>query len=211
MAEILGQVELPVPVLKGFISLEECLAKRRSYRYFEDKPLGLAQVSQILWAAQGITDTRRDFRTAPSAGATYPLEIFLVAGKEGVGGLEEGLFHYISAKHTLKFLRSGDFREELARHALNQRFISRSPASLVLCAILERTSWHYGQSARRYVNMEIGHAGQNVYLQAEAMGLGTVAVGTFNQELVAKLLGLEKDIIPLYIMPLGTPAKTLDL
>lgn len=197
--------------MKGALSLEECLAKRRSCRYFADKPLVLGQVSQILWAAQGISDMRRDFRTAPSAGATYPLQLFLIAGKGGVEGLEAGLYQYIPPPHALKLLRGGEFREELSRHALNQRFIARSPVSLVLCAIYERTSWHYGQRARRYVHMEIGHAGQNIYLQAEALGLASVAVGAFNDEMVGKLLGLEKDVSPLYIMPLGTPARTLDL
>lgn len=211
MAEIQDEVKLPAPLTKGALSLEECMAKRRSLRYFADKPLELAQISQILWAAQGITDARRDFRTAPSAGATYPLEIYLVAGKGGMEGLEEGIYKYVPAHHSLKFMRSGEFRDELARNALNQRFISRSPASLVLCGVYERTSWHYGKRARRYVHMEIGHAGQNIYLQAESLGLGTVAVGAFNDEMVGKLLGLEKDENPLYIMPLGTPARSLEL
>lgn len=126
-------------------------------------------------------------------------------------GLEEGLYKYIPAHHSLKFIRSGELKDELARSALNQRFISRAPASLMLCAIYERTAWHYGKRARRYVHMEIGHAGQNIYLQAEALGLGTVAVGAFNDEMVGKLLGLEKDENPLYIMPLGIPARSLEL
>lgn len=187
------------------------MAKRRSHRYFADRPLELAQVSQALWAAQGITDSRRDFRTAPSAGATFPLEIFLISGKGAVNGLPDGLFQYIPAIHSLVFLRSGDLREELARHALNQKFIARSPASLVLCAVYERTAWHYGQKAKRYVTMEVGHASQNIYLQAEALGLGTVAVGAFNSDMVSRLLGLEKDTTPLYIMPLGITARSLDL
>lgn len=209
--DIKGEVKLPAPLLKGQVSLEECLARRRSYRYYADKPLSLAHLSQILWAAQGITDKGRDFRTAPSAGATYPLEVFVIAGKRGIEGLEEGLYHYLPSPHSLKLIRPGEMREELARYALNQRFISQAPATLVLCALFERTAWHYGKRARRYVNMEIGHAGQNIYLQSEALGLGTVAVGAFNDEMVAKLLGLEKELVPLYIMPLGTPARRLDL
>ncbi len=211
MAEIQDEVKLPAPLSKGTLSLEECLARRRSLRYFADKPLELAQISRILWAAQGITDARRDYRTAPSAGATYPIEIYLIAGKGGVEGLGEGLFKYIPAHHSIKFVRSGEFRDELARNALNQRFIYSSPASLVLCGIYERTAWHYGKRARRFVHMEIGHAAQNIYLQSAALGLGTVAVGSFNDEMVGKLLGLEKDENPLYIMPLGTPARSLEL
>lgn len=196
---------------KGVFSLEECLAKRRSQRYFAEKPLELSQVSQIVWAAQGITERRRDFRTSPSAGATFPLEVFLVVGKGGVDSLEDGLYLYVPSRHSLKCILCGDLRDELARHALNQRFISRTPASLVLCGVYERTAWHYGQRAKRYVHMETGHAGQNIYLQAEALGLGTVAIGAFNDEMVAKLLGLEKNTIPLYIMPLGIPARSLEL
>jgi len=194
---------LPEPRVSSATSIEVALSKRRSVRSYSDAPLTLAQVSQLLWAAQGVTDSR-GYRTAPSAGALYPLEIYLVVG--AVEGLEAGVYHYVPASHQLRRIASGDKREALATAALGQSCVRRGTIVLVYSAVYERTTRKYGQRGRRYVHMEIGHAAQNVYLQAVALGLGTVVVGAFDDDQVREVLHFPEDNEPLYIMPIGYPA-----
>ena len=194
-------VVLPEPALKGKVSVEEAIKKRRSRRNFKNQPLNKEQISQILWSVQGIT--RNPFRASPSAGATYPLEIYLVVGEKGVEDLKEGLYHYLPHKHSLELLKEGDLRQPLAEASLRQHFIAEAPVSLIMTAEYARTTGRYLERGKRYVHMEIGHAGQNVYLQAEALGLGTVAVGAFSDASVSRILNLPKKEEPLYIMPVG--------
>ncbi len=207
-------VLLPLPkIRKEVLSVEEALAYRRSIRSYEDKPLTLEQLSQLLWAAYGITETRYGFKTCPSAGATYPLEIYVVVGERGVvlpngSFLEPGSYKYDPHSHTLKLVKRGDLRYELYRAALNQEWVLRAPVSIVICAVYERTTSVYGERGYRYVYMEVGHAGQNIYLEATALGLGTVAVGAFYDDKVQKVIGAQPDEHPLYIMPVGVPKKT---
>lgn len=200
-----GQIKLPPPLLKGNVSLEETISRRRSVRTYRADQLSLYQLSQVLWAAQGITDARKGNRAAPSAGATYPLEIFAVIGKGGVDGIAEGIYHYKFESHSLSLHRPGDLRSELSAAALGQRFITIAPASIIICALYQRTSQRYGTRAERYIQIEVGHVGQNIYLQARALGLATVAVGAFTDEEVWRSLEVEEQIKPLYIMPLGKP------
>jgi SagB-type dehydrogenase family enzyme len=197
-------VKLPPPELKGKVSLEEAIAKRRSVRRYRQEPLTLFQLSQILWSAQGITG-RGELRAAPSAGATYPLEILAVMGKQAVGEIEAGIYLYEADSHSLVCSRRGDFRRELASAALDQEFIASAPVDIVICAIYTRTSYTYGRRAERYVHMEVGHVGENIHLQAVALGLATVEVGAFDDEEVTEVLDVEERIKPLYIMPLGRP------
>jgi len=197
-------IRLPPPQLKGKISLEETIAKRRSVRRYRREPLDLSQLSQILWSAQGITGSRM-FRAAPSAGATYPLEIFVFLGKESVKELEAGIYHYEVGSHSLSIQKSGDLRPDLARAALGEEFIIEAPVDIVICALYHRTSDRYGRRGERYVHMEVGHVGENIHLQAVALGLATVEVGAFYDEEVRKVLGVEEQIKPLYIMPIGKP------
>lgn len=197
-------ISLPEPVLKGEMSLEEAIVRRRSRRDFSDSPLTLGEVSQILWAAQGITDPG-GLRAAPSAGALYPLEVYLVTGKQGVEGLEEGVYHYLPHSHSLQLTLRGDVRQTLARLSAEQMFIAEAPLSLLIAAEYERTTQKYGDRGVRYVHMEVGHVGQNVYLQAEALGLGTVTVGAFQDEEISKALNLPSSYRPLYLMPIGYP------
>jgi SagB-type dehydrogenase family enzyme len=189
------------------MSLEEAIARRRSIRDFISEPLSLAQLSQILQAAGGISDVTWGGRTVPSAGATYPLEIFVLCGQNCVTGLDAGIYHYDVDTHTLTLHQKGDARRDLARAALSQSFIYDAPVDIVICAEYERTARRYGQRAERYVHFEVGHAGQNIYLQATALRLGTVAVGAFYDEKVKEVLHLEKSLKPLYIMPVGRPAQ----
>lgn len=197
-------IKLPSPIERGKVSLEQAISKRRSVRRFKDEPITLEQLSQLLWSAQGTTGTGGK-RAAPSAGATYPLEIFVVTGEECIKGLDAGIYHYDSCNHLLNLQHTGDLRQKLADTALGQTSISRCPVDLVVCAIHPRTAYRYGRRGERYVHMEVGHVGQNVALQAVALGLGTVMVGAFEDEEVGKTLKLEEQMKPLYIIPIGKP------
>ena len=201
MGNMRSLIALPEPKLKGEVSVEEAIKRRRSRRDFREKSLSKEQISQVLWSAQGLT--KGSFRASPSAGATYPLEIYLVVGENGVEGVKEGFYHYLPQKHSLELLKEGDFRRPLTQAAWGQTFIARAPASLIMTAEYARTTGKYGERGIRYVHIEIGHAGENVYLQAEALGLGTVAVGAFSDEFVSRILNLPKNEKPLYIMPIG--------
>jgi SagB-type dehydrogenase family enzyme len=187
------------------MSLEEAIARRRSVRDFTTEPISLAELSQILRAAGGISDMTSGYRTVPSAGATYPLEIFAVCGKDGVEEIDEGIYYYNIDSHSLILRVKGDARLELARASLAQAFIYEAPVDIVICAEYERTTRRYGRRGERYVHIEVGHVGQNIYLQATALGLATVAVGAFDDEQVRELLRLEKQYKPLCIMPVGKP------
>ncbi len=206
-------ISLPSPQLQGKVSLEETIARRRSVRRYRREPLDLSQLGQILWSAQGITGSGR-LRTVPSAGATYPLEVFVIVGTEGVivtepkqppTELQAGVYRYQVDSHSLNLHKAADLRPELARASLDQEFIMDAPIDIVLCALCHRTSGRYGRRADRYVHMEVGHAGQNIHLQAVALGLATVEIGAFRDEEVREVLGLEEQIKPLYIMPVGRP------
>jgi len=194
------QVALPVLRYESATSVEQALLKRRSVREFRDAPLALDDLGQLLWAAQGITD-RAGFRTAPSAGGLYPLEVYAVAGN--VQGLPTGLYHYIPRGHALRRIADGDKRPALARAALDQPSIAEASAVLALCAVYERVTGKYGDRGLRYVHMEAGHAAQNVYLQAVSLRLGTVVLGAFDDKAVKDVLNLEGQEKPLYLMPLG--------
>jgi SagB-type dehydrogenase family enzyme len=197
-------IKLPSPIMRGKLSLEQAIQKRRSIRRFKAEPLTVEQLSQLLWSAQGITDTGGR-RAVPSAGATYPLEVFIVVGEHGVQNLAAGIYHYDTGNHSLNLHQIGDFRQELADTALGQSSISRCPVAMIICAIHPRTAYRYGRRGERYVHMEVGHVGQNVSLQAVALGLGTVMVGAFEDEEVRTVLKLEEQIKPLYIIPVGKP------
>ena len=203
-AEVEGVIQLPAPSLTGEVSVEEAIASRRSIRSYADSPLTLQEFSQLLWAAQGITDPVRGFRSAPSAGATYPLTVFAAVSEGGVLGLEPGIYEYLPELHGLRLVRRGDFSEELAEAALGQAWVREAPVCLVIAADYSRTTRVYGERGVRYVHMEAGHVGENIYLQATAMGLGTVAVGAFHDDEVAEIL--QAGLSPLYIFPVGRVA-----
>jgi len=200
------QVYLPSPGQKGGMSLAEAIARRRSIRRFAPQPVSQSQLSQILWAAQGTSDTSWKYRAVPSAGATYPLEIFVVCGTNCIEGIGCGIYNYNADSHSLTLRHKEDMRLELARAALDQEFIYEAPVDIVICAAYERTLSRYGARGERYVHMEVGHAGQNIYLQVTSLGLATVAIGAFYDEQVKNVLQLEEQYKPLYIMPVGKPA-----
>lgn len=192
--------ELPQPRLKGTMSLEETLAKRRSVRSFREGPLKLSELSQLLWAMQGITDPR-GLRTAPSAGATYPLEIYVVVGD--VQGLSAGVYRYLPEGHCLEKVSEGDRRETVFEAGLRQIPLKTAPVVMVIAAEYDRTVRRYGERGIRYVHMEAGHVAQNLCLQAVALGLGTVPIGAFEDERVSAALRLPEAQKPLYLIPVG--------
>ena len=196
-------VDLPAPRTKGEMSVEEAIASRRSVRSFTEEPLNLCEIAQLLWAAQGITDPVWKKRAAPSAGATYPLEVYVVVGNNSVVGLEEGVYHYDPHTHSIEKVREGDIREGFCDSAVGQEWVKNAPVDFVICAIYERTTQRYGERGIRYVHMEAGHAAQNMYLQCESLGLGMVVVGAFWDERVQELLNTTAE--PLYIIPVGHP------
>jgi len=190
-------VALPEVKKKGSISVEEAIDKRRSVRDYAKAPLTIEQVSQLMWAAQG--KNAGGTRSAPSAGATYPLEIYLVAGE--VTGLDAGLYRYLNSSHKLEKVKAGDLRKSLCEAAFSQDSIEKVPATIVIAAEYERTKQRYHERAQRYVHIEVGHVGQNIYLQCESLLLATVAIGAFDDTKVKKVLGIAEE--PLYIMPIG--------
>ena len=202
MASGNGDVALPEPSLEGEVAVERALALRRSVREFAPEPLSLSAVSQLLWAAQGITDPA-GLRTAPSAGALYPLDVYLVVG--AVTGVAPGVYRYEPRRHRLVAGAAGDPRAAVAKAALGQDWVAEAPAVVVLAAVYQRTARKYGERAARYVHMEVGHAAQNVYLQAAALGLGTTMVGAFRDEELARVLELPGQVKPLGILPVGKP------
>jgi SagB-type dehydrogenase family enzyme len=193
-------VTLPKPRYDSKVSIEQTLLKRRSIRSFADKPLTLQDVSQLLWAAQGITDPA-GLRTAPSAGALYPLEVYAVAGN--VKDLTSGVYKYEPEKHQLVRVMDGDIRDKLANAALGQSSVRGGAVAFVITAVYERTTSKYGDRGIRYVQIEVGHAAENLCLQATAMDLGAVTVGAFDDGQVATVLNLPEDEQPLYIIPVG--------
>jgi SagB-type dehydrogenase family enzyme len=188
-------ISLPVPKYKGELSLEESILGRRSIRNFHPHDLTFEQLSQILWAGQGITDAKYDLRSAPSAGALYPIEIFVIR--------EEAVYKYIPEKHSLDSVLKGDKRAEVSRASLGQQFISEAPVNLIIAGNFEKTREKYGARADRYVYMEAGHVAENICLQVVALGLGSVVVGAFWDNVIASILDLPYEIEPIYIIPIG--------
>jgi SagB-type dehydrogenase family enzyme len=196
---------LPKPVTIGTISVEEALQKRTSVREYTDEPLTLNQVSQLLWATQGVNRPERDDRTTPSAGGTYPLEVYVVVSEDGVTGLAPGAYRYIPLRHSITPVSLGDHIPALSVAAFDQEWAAEAEINIVIAAVFNRTTRRYGERGTQYVYMEAGHAAQNIYLQAAALGLGTVMIGGFNDELVQRVIGLPEEQKPLYIAPVGYP------
>lgn len=193
-------IALPTPLYDSNISVEKALLERRSIREYRLEPLTLAEISQLLWAAQGITHPA-GLRTAPSAGALYPLEIYLLASN--VTDLRAAIYRYKPESHTLSLIAEGDQRPALCQAALGQSAVQDAAAVIVIAAIYERTTVKYGERGVSYVHMEVGSAAQNIYLQATSLNLGTVFIGAFHDDDVKKILHMAADEQPLGLMPVG--------
>jgi SagB-type dehydrogenase family enzyme len=193
-------IKLSKPMYDSDVSIEKVLLRRRSCREYKKEPLTLDEVSQLLWAMQGVTDPE-GFRTAPSAGALYPLEVYVVAGN--VKDLSKGIYKYKPEGHGLVKIVEGDKRSELGIAALRQDWVKAGAAVIVLSAVYERTTIKYGERGKRYVHMEVGHAAQNAFLQAVSLNLGTVIVGAFDDREVRRVMSMSDKEQPLCIMPVG--------
>lgn len=191
------EIQLPQPVIKGRVSLEETISKRRSQRSFSKKELTQDEIGQLLWAAQGVTckEGGYNFRSAPSAGALYPMEIYALT--------KNGLYRYIPQSHALEVLSESDLRSDLSAASLGQSSVSDAALDIVICAVYERVVPKYGERGIRYAHIESGHIAQNIHLQAVTLGLGSVPIGAFNDAQVKSVLDLPKDEEPLYIIPVG--------
>lgn len=188
-------INLSKPKIKGTVSVEETIQERRSVRNYASKEISMEDISQLLWACQGITSQRGDLRAAPSAGALYPLEVYLVK--------KDGAFHYIPEGHKLEIIRDRDVKKDLAVASYGQNYVAAAAIDIVICAVYERVTSKYGERGMRYTYMEAGHAAQNIFLQATALGLDSVPVGAFDDAAVSEILNLPKDVKPLYILPVG--------
>ncbi|MCK4501193.1 SagB/ThcOx family dehydrogenase [Candidatus Babeliales bacterium] len=193
-------IKLPIPNKTGNYSLEKALATRRSIRNYKQKLMTLAQLSQLLWSAQGSTGSD-NLRSAPSAGALYPLEIY--AAVSNISGLEIGIYKYNSQKNMLTLIIDDNQQDKIFQAGNQQSALKQPAATLILTGTYARTQKKYGTRSTRYVHMEAGHASQNIYLQATAMNLGTVAIGAFSDTAIKNLMGLPIGEQPLYLMPIG--------
>jgi SagB-type dehydrogenase family enzyme len=193
-------IKLPEPRYDSEISIEQSIVNRRSVRTYSDEPLTIEEVSQLLWSAQGITDAS-GFRSAPSAGALYPLELYAVVGN--VVNLEPGIYKYRPDQHILVHIISGDKRDKLADASLSQDSVAKGAISIVITAVYSRTTVKYGDRGIRYVQLEAGHSAQNLCLQATAMELGAVTIGAFSDNKISDILKLPEDENPLYVIPVG--------
>jgi len=193
----LQEIRLSEPIKVGKVSVEEAIQKRRSQRNFVSQDLDWPEISQLLWATQGITAKKGSlaFRSAPSAGALYPMEIYLLS--------KDGLFHYLPNGHSLEVVGQDDLRGQLAQASLDQASVAQAPVNIVICAVYQRVTGKYGRRGIRFVHIEAGHVAQNIHLQAVAMGLGSVPIGAFVDEEVKEVLSLPDDQEPIYIIPVG--------
>ena len=189
------EIRLHKPILDGKKSLEECIYKRESIRRYENKSIEPDKISQILWATQGKKGNKR---TVPSAGATYPLEIYVTIK-------DKGFYYYNYNNHVLELNNEDDLTHELTEASWNQTFIAEAYLNIIICAEYSRTTQRYGERGIRYVYMEVGHCAQNIHLEAVALGLVSVPIGAFNDKDVKEVLRLPKKIEPLYIIPIGYP------
>ena len=197
-------IKLPQPNYKG-MPVEGAIKKRRSVRSYSKKALTLPQLSQLLFAAQGVTGSVSGYelRAAPSAGALYPMEVYLAVNN--VEELSRGIYHYNIQKHALELLKEGDFRKEIINAGLWQDTLGEAQVTFVLSAVFERTQRKYKDRSLRYIYMEAGHISQNISLQAVSLGLGSVCVGAFYDEQVNRLIGLDGTAeSAIYLQAVGT-------
>jgi SagB-type dehydrogenase family enzyme len=187
------------------MSIEEAIWRRRSIRKYLQRPIELEQLSQVLWAAQGITDTQSGHRAAPSPGAKYALELYVFTGERGVRALPAGVYHYEPTMHSLTSIKKGDYISSLELASGGQEQIGQAAAIMAITGVFDRATGKYGERGIQYVIQESGTVAENVHLESTALGLGTVMVGAFDDSQVGKLIGTTAGEKPLLLMPLGVP------
>jgi len=197
-----SRIHLTQELAYNGLTVEKAIAKRRSQRDFTGEVMSLAELSHILYYSSGVTDKREGLRAAPSAGATYPIEVYVIVNN--VESLARGIYHYIIESHELELLREGDFRNEMSRAALQERMFKQANVIVALSAVFQRTQRRYRERAQRYINFEAGHIAQNTYLAATSLGLGACAIGAFYDDQFNRLLGLDgKNESVLYLLAVG--------
>jgi SagB-type dehydrogenase family enzyme len=201
-----GVVKLPPPRTEGTLSVEKAINQRRTVRKFASQPLEMNHLSQLLWAAQGITGKQGIKRSAPSAGALYPMDLYAVVGRDSVAQLETGVYHYEPRGHMLSLVAKSDSREGIARAALSQMWIARAPLSMIITAEFKRITGKYKKRGVMYALIEAGHVGQNLFLQAEVLGLKAGIVGAFYEKKLIDAVTIPPAHEPLLIMPIGYQA-----
>jgi len=190
-------VLLPKPVVGGSVSVSDALAMRRSCREFQPKNLSRDQVAQLCWAAQGITDDHKGLRTSPSAGAWYPITVFVADA--------DGVFEYRPQEHALSPVLESDARSGLQNAAAGQSCLGEAPLCLVIAVDIQRMVSKYHADAERYCLIEVGHVAQNVLVQATAMGLAGAPIGAFDRDEAFSALRLARYLQPVYLLPIGFP------
>ena len=205
---VISTINLPSPILEGNVSVEQAIQNRRSVRHYTNQSMTLQDVSQLMWAAQGITDKANNLRSVPSGGQVYPLEVYIIVGKDGVTGLSEGIYHYNPYNNTLEKTSGSDARSDLSQAANGQAWVKEAPVDIVITGDYSKMVAKYKDETlcTRFVNLEAGHAGENIYLEAEARGLVTVALGSFKDDQVHTVLGLPENENTIYIYPVGYSA-----
>ena len=199
-------MKLPPPRTEGTVSVEQAINQRRTVRKFSSRPLDVNQLSQLLWATQGITGKNGFKRAAPSAGALYPSDLYVVVGQNSVAQMEAGVYHYEPKGHVLSLVAKSDLRVVVARAALSQMWIVRAPLSMVITAEFKRITVKYKRRGGIYAVIEAGHMGQNLFLQAEALGLKAGIVGAFHDKKLIEAIRIPPSHEPLLIMPVGYQA-----
>ena len=197
------KMDLIQPAFDGNMSLEKAIKQRRTVRSFKNKPISNKQFSQLLWSAQGITDDRGFKRAAPSGGALYPSDVYAVVGEDCVETFSSGVYHYNPSNHSVTIVTEGDKRKAVAKASLRQMWMADAPVIVVVTAEYDRICRKYGKRGIRYALIEMGHIGQNIFLQSQALGLEAGIVGAFNDEAVADVVGVGKNHEPLVILPVG--------
>jgi len=196
-------MQLPDPKADGDVSLEMTIHQRRTVRSFHGTALTLTQLSQLLWAAQGITEPEGFKRAAPSAGALYPMDIYGAVGGDCIERLNPGVYLYKSATHSFSLIQEGDVRRDIAMASLGQMWMSYAPITFVITAEYSRIMGKYGQRGVRYAMIEAGHIGQNIFLQSLALGLEAGIVGAFEDQKIIQVMGIKSTHEPLLLMPVG--------
>jgi SagB-type dehydrogenase family enzyme len=196
-------VKLPPPAYKGTVSVEEALKARRSVRQYASRSLNLQQVSQLLWAADGLNDPQGKKRTAPAARAAYAVDLYLVAGEQGVTDLAPGIYRFLVADQALEQVGKGEFRAKVAQACNHQAWMKEAPAMVVITGDYARCAVKNGAQAPMYTHMESGFVAQNLFLQAGALGLGAGIAGGFEEQALSQALKLPKEVQPLLVMPVG--------
>jgi SagB-type dehydrogenase family enzyme len=195
-------IKLPAPATKGTVSVEEALQNRRSTRKFANRSLELAQISQLLWAGDGINNPQGK-RTAPSGRAAYPIDLYLVAGERGVTNLAPGVYRYVVADQALEPVAKGEFRPAVAKACNSQAWMTEAPVILVISGDYKRSEAKNGEQGTLFTHLEAGLIAQNIFLQAGALGLGAGIVGGMHEKALAQALKLPQADIPFLAMPVG--------